>query len=271
MSDISDATLETNVLDELPVQEETPTAPQKDETPPAGEGQQPDDLRSAMTELADTVQRLTEPRPPTPPPPSPEQIAEYWKVYDPEAGNKEFFHKWFRMNPDATAEEVSQAKELFAGVQRGLMLQAITAARNYIAMERSSIDEQYRPILDYVEGAKREATRGRFYDQYPGLDDKRFAKIIDATARSLDNKEFTDEDDYFKALAEGAAGSIKEILPEFDAGKKPETTKKPGQPPRLPRTSAGGGGGAGKGSTHDALQPTGRQNDIDSLEEEAPA
>jgi len=133
-------------------------------------------------------------------------------------------------------------------------------------MMRNEIDQEYGPLREYVEEQKREATRGRFYGTYQALDDQKYQKIIDATARALDNKVFADEAEYFKALAEGAAESIKAILPEFDLGAKP-TTKTPGKTPKLPRTSAGGGGGAGKGAGT-GLEPTGRKNDIDSLEDE---
>lgn len=264
----TDPTLETQTLPDLPMEE--PEVTEKSPAEPA-EPKQPsdtDELRSAMAELAGTVKKISEPKEPAPREPSPEEVAEFWKVYNPEISDKEFFKKFFRLQPDATEEEVAQVRELFGGVQRGMMLQAITAARNYIAMARAEIDEQYGPLREYVDNAKREATRGRFFGTYPALEEKRFNKIIDATARSLDNKLFASEEEYFKALAEGAAGSIKEILPEFDLGAKPQP-KKPGQTPKLPRTSAGGGGGAGKGATHDALAPSGRTNDIDSLEDTA--
>jgi hypothetical protein len=271
MSDVADPTLETTDLTELPDQGDQDT--DAIDTPagtvtPTVVPKETDELRTAMADLATTVNRIAQPKEPELPPPTKEQIAEYWKVYDPEASDKEFFKKWFRLNPEATAEEVQQAKEMFAGVQRGLMMQAITAAKNYIAEERRNIDRDYGPLREYVQTAKQEATRGRFYSEYQSLNDARFNAIIDATARALDNKEFANEGEYFKALAEGAAGSIKAILPEFDLGAKQQPKPKPGQTPKLPRTTAGGGGGAGKGA-HDALQPTGRKNDIDSLDEPA--
>lgn len=259
-----DPTLQTTVLDELPEPpEERQTPPPEEETPPP---EKPDDLRAAMTELAGTVKRIAEPPAAAPPPPTAEEIADFWKVYDPESSDKEFFAKWFRLNPDATPEEKQQAKELFASVQKGLMLQSVTATRNYIAEARKEIDRDYGPLKEFVEEQKREATRGRFYGSYPGLEQPKFQKIIDATARSLDGKTFTSEGEYFKALAEGAADSIKAILPEFDLGAKQTTKTKPGQTPKLPRSSVGGGGGAGKGA-HDEMQPTGRKNDIDSLDD----
>lgn len=269
----TDPTLETNILPDLPEHEPEVTGRPPQLGEPEGEPlaeKQPsetDSLRAAMTELAGTVKTLASPKE-APRQPTAEEVAQYWRVYNPEETDKEFFRKFFRLPPDASDEEVAQVRELFGGVQAGLMRQAITAAQNYIKMARMEMDEEYGPLKEFVETQKREATRGRFFGEYPGLDDKRFNKIIDATARSLDNKVFQSEAEYFKALAEGAAGSIKEILPDFDLGAKQKTTTKPGQTPKLPRTSAGGGGGAGKGA-HDVLQPTGKRNDIDSLEEGA--
>ena len=147
------------------------------------------------------------------------------------------------------------------------MRQAMQGARNFIAMEMDRMQQELGPIKEYVEDSRREATRERFYGSYPGLSEAKFDKIVSSVALTLNEKTFEDEDAYFKELAEGSAAAIKEILPDFDVGKAPETKRKPGQTPRLPRTSAGGGGGAGKG--HDVLQPTGSRNDIDSLEAEA--
>ncbi len=262
-----DPTLETNVIDSL---EETPdeTPPKTEVTPPDEETPPQDDLRAAMTELAGTVKRIAEPPAPAAPPPTAAEIAEFWQVYDPEQSNKDFFKQWFRLNPDATQEEVDTAKLLFAGVQKGLMKQSVTATRNYLAEMRKEIDKEYAPLRDYVQTAQRREIRSRFDDSYPALKEAKYNKIIDATARSLDGKTFADEGEYFKALAEGAADSIRAILPEFDLGARPTTKTKPGQTPKLPRTSAGGGGGAGKGALDD-LQPTGRKNDIDSLEEDS--
>ncbi len=262
-----DPTLQTTQIGEL---EEEPTAPTTEPTAPAEptEPEPQDDLRAAMTELAGTVKRIAEPPPAAAPPPTAAEIAEFWAVYDPEQSNKDFFKQWFRLNPDATQEEVDNAKALFAGVQKGLMKQSVTATQNYLKQMRAEIDQEYAPLRDYVQTAQRREIRSRFDGEYPALKEAKFNKIIDATARSLDGKTFADESEYFKALAEGAADSIRAILPEFDLGARPTTKTKPGQTPKLPRTSAGGGGGAGKGALDD-LQPTGRKNDIDSLEEDS--
>lgn len=275
MSDEKDPTLQTLVIDELPDDgmsdggekpTEKPTTTATTEEP---ETQKPDDLRAAMAELAGTVRKIAEPKPEAPKPPTPEEVAEYWAVWDPEGTDKEFFKKFGRFPEDTPPEQIAAFRELFGGMTKGLMRQAVTAAKNYIAMERARIDQDYGPLREYVETQKKEAVRNRFFDGYPALSDKKFQKIIDATARTLDNKPFDSEEAYFKALAEGAAGSIRDILPDFDLGAKPTTTKQPGKTPKLPRTTAGGGGGAGKGAAHNASESAGQRNDIDSLEDNA--
>ena len=267
---MSDELEPTVIQDELPEPptggeptggEPTGGAPPGDGAPP----QKPDDLRSAMAELAGTVSKLAQPKEEPARQPTPEEVAQYWGIYDPEQQDKEFFKKFGRFGDDATPEQIQQFKELFAGMQKGLMRQAIQGARNFIAMEMERLNGELGPIREYVEDSRREAVRGRFYGAYPGLDERRFDKITEAVARTLAEKTFDDEDHYFKELAEGSANAIKELIPDFDIGKTPEKQKTPGQTPRLPRTSAGGGGGAGKGRL-DALQPTGSKNDIDSLD-----
>lgn len=227
--------------------------------------QEPDDLRDAMRTLAETVNRSMTPKPAEPARLSPEEEAKLWGVWDPEASDKEFFKKFFRFNPDATPEEVQSAKELFAMMQRGLMTQAITGSQNIVEMAMHRLNQEYAPLREYVEEMRREGIRNRFYDQYETLADDRYAEIIAAVANTLANKTFDNEDAYFKALAEGAAENIKKLIPDFALGEKKKPTRTTGKAPKLPRTTAGGGGGAGK-TRVDSLQPTGMRNDIDSLE-----
>ena len=99
----------------------------------------------------------------------------------------------------------------------------------------------------YVSKQNAEGTKTRFYSSFPGLSEPRYAKVIAATAKDLATQNFADESAYFKALAEGAAETIKAVLPEFDLGAKTATQPKAGTSPRLPRTSAGGTGGTGGG------------------------
>lgn len=227
------------------------------------ETQKPDDLRQAMAELAQTVKTIAKPKEDEETPLTDEQKAELWAVYDPKKGRKDFFQKFFHLNPDATPEEVKDAEDLFADMQKGLVRQAVVGSKNIMQIELDKLRKEIGPIMEYVSTARAEATRGRFFKQYEALSDKKYEKIVQGVARTLADKTFASEDEYFKALAEGAAGAIKEIVPEFDLGKTKEKPK-PGNTPRLPRTSAGGTGGAGGGARTEA--PVATKNQIDELE-----
>jgi hypothetical protein len=267
---MSDELEPTTVTDDIPEPPDVSPAPEPAPSPDAGaepEPQKPDELRAAMTELAGTVSRLAQPPAEPARQPTPDEIAELWAIYNPEKTNRDFFRKFFRLGDDATPEQLEEAKQLFTEMHSGMMRQAMQGARNFIAIEMERMQQEIGPIKEYVETARREATRGRFYNSYPGLGEDKFDKIVSSVALTLNDKTFSDEDEYFKELAEGSAAAIKEILPDFDLGKAPEKPRIPGKTPKLPRTSVGGGGGAGKG--RDVLQPTGSKNDIDSLEIEA--
>ncbi len=216
--------------------------------------QQPDEMRTALADLAKTQKTIlerTEKRDEKPPEMTAEQKAEFWAVYDPEKSDKEFFQKWFRLNPDATAEEKETVKGLFASVQEGLVRQSVKGSKNYTDYQLEQIKQEFAPIRAYVEEARAEATRGRFFKGYPTLNETKFEKIIQITARQLAEKNFADEKEYFKTLAEGVAETIKGVDPTFDLGKQQQPA---GKAPKLPRTSVGGGGGAGKGRTSEVPQ-----------------
>jgi len=253
-------------LEDLPTQDRTREVPER-ETPAAPEPPAPDDLKKAMTELATTVQKGLAAREPIAQPReyTPEEVAKLWGVYDPEAADKEFFKKFGRFGEDATPEQIAEYKMMFAGMQKGMMQQAITGANNLIAIAMDRMQQEYAPIREYVDEMRRDQTRTRFFSQYDSLDDPKFEGIIGAVANTLANKQFENEDAYFKALAEGAAENIKQLIPEFALGEKKAKATTTGKTPKLPRTIAGGGGGAGKGRMTE-LAPTGSRNDIESLE-----
>ncbi len=219
-------------------------------TPPS------DDLRAAMAELAGTVNKLAAPKD-VPKQKTQEEINDEWAVWDPEKTDPEFFRKFMRLNPDMDKAEAEQAikdyKALFGGMQKGLVKQAIIGALNVLRGEDlRKMREEFTPATEFAAQARAEKTRERFFKGYPALYTEteeganRFAKVIDATARLLADKEFTDESSYFKALAEGAAETIKTVDPSFDLGAKP-TKQSAGTTPRLPRTRVGGTGGTGPG------------------------
>lgn len=213
-------------------------------------GKKPDEnaeMRTALTELATTVRTLATPKTEEEKL-TPEQVDELWQVYKPTKTKADFMKKFFRLNEDATPEEVKAAEELFYDMRDGITRQAVTGARHFTAIELDKLAKKFQPILDYVEERKTSDLRERFFKTYEGLADPKYKKVIDAQAKILkaSGTEFKDENEYFKALADGAADAIKELVPDFDLGKKQEK-KTAATTPRLPRTTAGGGSSAGGG------------------------
>jgi len=209
-----------------------------------------DELKTALTELATHVQKVTAPREEKKELTDDEK-EELWGVWNPTKTDPEYFRKFLRLATDMAPEEVDKAVKdflpLFKDMQKGLVRQAVVGARNLYTMDIDKLREEIKPIQEYVSTQRAEATRGRFFSEYEALKDPKYKNLVDATARILQDKEFNSEEDYFKALAEGAADAIKGLIPEFDlgAGKKKTTTTSP----KLPRTSAGSGGGAGRSAS----------------------
>jgi hypothetical protein len=253
---------DTDVLDnDLPVTE--PEVIDDDVTKPVVEDK-PDpnaELRSAMTELAGTVRDIAKPKEKEQPLSEAEQ-KKLWAIYDPEETRKDFLHKFFKLNPDATPDEVKEAKDMWGSIQQGLVKQAVVGSINLTKNELAKLREEFGPALDYIQQARARETRSRFDTTYPTLADAKYGKIVQANAKLLEGKTFKDENEYFKVLAESTAESIKAIDATFDLGKKTET-KPAGSTPKLPRTSVGGQGGTGAGSGKTKETPKG--GDIDDL------
>lgn len=238
--------------------------------------QKPDELKTALTELAKTVGGMAKERQPQTQEKqlSEEEKAELWGVYNPTKNNPEFFRKWLRLNTDMDPAEVEKTikeyQPLFAEMQTGLVRQSVVGARNLMNIELARLREEFGPIVDYVSSAKAEKTREKFFGQYPSLREEneegvnKYGDVIDAVARTLADKTFDSEAHYFKVLAESTAKAIKGLVPTFDLGKKPE--KKPAvTSPRLPRTSVGGTGGTAAGGKKPDEKGKG-DDDSDSLD-----
>lgn len=224
------------------------------------------DLKAAMVELAGTVKTLATPKPAVEPELTQEQKNKFWQVYDPEKSNKDFMKKWFRLNPEATTEEIAEVKTLWKEVQEGLVRQAVVGSQHLTSRELKKRDDRIDQLEAYVSERRAADTRSRFDTQFPSLADPRYSKIISIVARDLADKDFKNEGEYFQALADGAAETIKGVDTTFDlSAVKP---KKPaGTSPRLPRTSVGGTGGTGNNGTQTALRVKGDATD-EFLEEE---
>jgi hypothetical protein len=263
---------EQDFVESVTEPEATPAAPETPATPEAP--QTSEDLRAAMAELARTVSaREAAAATPTAPEMSAEQKAELWGVWDPQKADPDFFRKWLRLNTDMDPAELERTireyQPLFAQMQQGLVKQSIIGARNLMQIELARLREELTPMQEFVSSAKAEATRSRFFNRYPSLNNvddttgqNRFARVIDATARLLADQTFESEDHYFKALADGAVEAIKGLVPEFDLGAKP--TKPAVTSPRLPRTRVGGTGGTAAGVRPPPVKTT--DDDSDSLD-----
>lgn len=222
---------------------------------PVASTQNNDELRESLKQLTDNVSKLTS-QPTQQTQKSPDEIAEEWGVWNPEKTDPEFFRKFMRMNPDMDKDEAAAAindyKQLFGGMQKGLVKQAIIGALKVIREnDLKGLDERLSPIQEHYSSQRAEKMAADFYGKYPALKDDevaglKFSGIVDGVARSLAGKDFQSQDAYFKALADGAAEKIKGVMPSFALGAvKAKPTA--GTSPRLPRTSVGGTGGTGSG------------------------
>lgn len=224
------------------------------------------ELRSAMADLAGTVKDLAKPKEEKTEL-TEEQKNELWAVYDPEKTQKDFMRKFFRMNPEATEDEVKEARGLFGDIQKGFVRQAVVSSRNIMDVELDKMREEFegvvKPLREFYETTRARETQERFNEVYPGLDDPKFEKIVKAQAKLIADEKFKTEDEYFKALAEGAAETIKGVIPEFDLAKPAKTAA---TSPKLPRSRVGGSGGLGEGKTKPEEKKGKVEDDADTLD-----
>jgi len=235
-----------NDLDLEPVHDNV-EAPEQDSTQPEQQTKPSDDIAAAMRELATTVGKVAQPqRSAEPTKPTPEQLEEYWGLYNPTKADPQFFRKFLGlaadMDPEAAKAREEEFRGLFESMHTGIARQAVIGAQRLFQQELQKLREEYAPLQEHYSNAQREATRNRFYESYPTLKDSKFDPIIKAVSTALSGQEFRNEAEFFKALAEGAAGHIKGLLPDFDLS---TNKQKNGTTPRLPRSRVGGTGGAG--------------------------
>lgn len=242
-----------DVLSEHPTGETSAPTTQTQESPPPS--QTNDQLAKAISDLATKVGQPATPAAPTRQP-TQEEIDEHWGVFNPEKADPDFFSKYLRLPGDMDPAEKKAAldsfKQLFGMMQTGLVKQSLKGSQNLMTQMREELMKEFKPVSEYVSTQRQEQVRSRFYGAYPALAAKtedgknQFEALIAAHAQNLSNQKFDNEDLFFKTLAESVAGTIKGVLPTFDLGAKPTTTKPAGTTPRLPRSNVGGTGGAGK-------------------------
>lgn len=257
MPDLEDVV--ENGLDEgndLGETRETAVKPEKVEPADNG-GAKDEEWKAALAKLTDNVTRLTEKKP-EPKEETPEQRNAKWAVFEPEKADKEFFKKFFKLNAESTPEEVQAAKDTWALMQNGLMKQAIVGAMNVMEQKYAPQFQRLDALEEWRNQASAKELRSNFNETYPALADPIYADILKLSASELANKDFASHEEYFQALAERAAKTIKGVKPDFDLGAKPKTTTT--SKPKLPRTSVGGtggAGGAGKASKDDSGDDSG--------------
>lgn len=215
-----------------------------------------DALAKAIQGLTEKVNAPTAAAKPAERQPTQEEINEYWGVFDPQKSDPQFYDKMFRlpadMDPAEKQQVMAQLKETFAMMQTGIVKQSLTGSRNLMAQMREELMKEFKPAQEYVSTQRQEQTKNKFFETYPVLAEKgadgkpKFDALIAAHASQLQTqgKTFPTEGDFFKALAESVAGTIKGVIPEFDLGAKtkPNTAV---TTPRLPRARVGGTGGSG--------------------------
>jgi hypothetical protein len=247
-ADIADVTVEgVDDAEDLSHLDETSETSDPAEKPE----QKPEEWKAALAELATTLKPKTEPQTTPARQPTQDEIDEYWGVWKPTKANPKFIHEFFNLPEDADPKLVEAAQNRFAEVQKNLVRQAVVGAQRLYQQDLEKLRAELQPDREFISEAKAERIRASFNKDFPDLavQDENGAytydKIISLCAKELADEEFKDQKTYFKALAERAAGYIKTVNPAFVLGAA--TKQKPGATPRLPRTSAGGTGGAGGG------------------------
>lgn len=245
MNTAADQPLEDFSVDDIQNPGQVPAAsavPQESAKPDANA-----DLRAAIGELTQTI-KTGQQAPSAEPQLTEEQKRQLWGVWNPTEKDPEYFAKFLRLPADMDPAEkkavVEQFQSVFGDMQTGLVRQALVGAQNLLRAEMQKLREEYAPLQEHVTTVRAEKMRTDFYESFPALSDKRFTNLVKAQATLLAGQEFKDQNEYFKALAEGVAETIRQVIPDFDLGKKVET-KPTATPSRLPRTSVGGTGGTG--------------------------
>lgn len=183
---------------------------------------------------------------------TPEEAKKLLKVWEPD-------EEWYKefANLDTQKGAVSKMRD-------ALIAQADTLAQGRLHETRTALEEQLKPIIEYVQRQQDREAEQEFGKLYPQLAAKEFKPLIYAVANELKSKEtkFESQEDLFKALANGVESVIKQTNPEFKltAGSTPVTTTKPkGQNANaIPTVTPGSGGGGGdKGGSGKVAKPRG--------------
>lgn len=202
------------------------------------------DLEAALAELAGQVTKIATP-PKVEKPMTQEEVNAKWAVWNPTEKEKDYYKEFFGLADDVDDKVLQRKMLLFAQMQQGLVRQSIVGATNVFEHKFGGELAKIKELEEWRSQATAKELRQDFQRTYPALAEKKYDKIIKLISADLADKEFKSHEEYFQALAEGAAEAIKEYVPDFDLGAKTKPTA--GKSPSLPRTRVGGTGGAGGG------------------------
>jgi hypothetical protein len=120
---------------------------------------------------------------------------------------------------------------------------------NIQAAELAKLREELEPLKRYYADAQARELRARFSEKYEEFADPKYNRVLEMADKAVAGKEFKNEEEYFKAVAETAAEALKTVQPDFVLGaSKKQTQKTTGLTARSPRLTSGSGSGAGSSS-----------------------
>lgn len=208
-----------------------------------------DDTAAALKELAGELRSSREAQKPKDEPTAidPAVLKKEWAFWEPDGA---FIRKFFKANPDATDEDLKDQVEAMQQMHQGIMRQSYTGMQKLLAQALEKFEkERISPLQEFYSKANTEKARNSFNESFPVFKDKRYDKILGLAQKSLEGrKDLSDDETFFKAVAETAAELIRDVNPDFVL----EAAEKPSKPTtgttlKLPRGRVGGNGGSGGG------------------------
>lgn len=217
-----------------------------------------DELTKALAKLAEGQTALTTAITPKKVPPTAEELKKQWKVWE---ANPEYVKKFFKLADDASPEQITEGMSQLHALRDGFMQQTGTFVQAALQQALGPMASQIQEFQSFRDEQQRQQLWTDFNGRYPALADPKFRDILRITSDGLASATHKTNEEFFDALAKGAAGYITQINPAFVLGDPQNATPNAGKMPKLPRGGAGGGGGTAKGSTPKQTD----KDDIDSL------
>lgn len=192
---------------------------QQQQTPPAAVGFTAEDIATAVAAgiSAHTAQTTSTPREMTP-----EERAEYFQIFDPNADG--FLDSFVAAVTDAEATPEVRAKAI-EHLRDGIANQSIRGAQVYVDQRFQQMEARFAPVLRTSVEAEAEVLWGKFATAHPDLKDHR--ELVNAVSTQLQAAGVKPKDmtEAFNSVAETARGIV---------------TKITGKPPTTPATTQTG-------------------------------